>query len=1138
MNSTTRRRGCNQSMTTGGGERALQITTTDLAAAMKAALTGGYVAEMSGQTYTVSSPIIINVTSTVTGPIGIDLGGARIVSQITNGQPVIEINAGPGVDLRYLTLSNFTIEGNGREGDGIKIVSNSDNSWIYNFSIENVTVKNVGGYGLDLQGNVFEGLISNSWMNGNRAGGAYFGHTSAGAQVSALRWYGGGAENNGGAGIMLANGARDLMVDGLTIANNNGRGISAEWGITSVSDSQFRDNRGEGLWFQSFGNFTNNTFTSSGVQTTGIDGYMTTQVTMVGNTSVYTGGGANPTTLANVQGLGALYTYGSTGRVLTGPAVSVSGMGGGNAAEVGSGGGVTLPTIAAVTAPAPVANSTGTGTLEVALRNALNGGTVAHLSGASFAVNTPIVVNITGSSGGSIGIDLGGAKIMSQVTGGRPVIEIRVGAGVNVSSLTLSNFTLLGNGQEGAGIRIVADGQDRSINLNLSNANIENVGGVGLDVIGNVSGTVFDSWMHGNEQGGARFVNSASGGTADGLSWIGGGFRKNGVGGLILANGARDVSVQGAYFVENRGAGIVATDGITRVEQSGFENNQGAGALVGGASTFIANTFSTYDAQRVAIGGSLSADKVTLIGNTNEYYGGGGDPTVLASFGGTGTLSIAGGGRVRAGGGISVTGGSALENAPPVAPPAVTQPPGAPTTPADVTSPQIVSIATSGGSITNGNGTLAAGAVVTFSMAMNEAVTVSGTPQLALSTGGSASYVGGSGSATLTFSHTVAAGQNTADLGITSVNLNGGTIRDAAGNAANLAGAANYNPAGTLKIDTTGGVVATPPGNVNPLAPVIASAVITNGQLTLSGTAGAGDKISIYDGMTWLGYAATGSNGQWTYRGAPGPGSTHSFGVIGIDPSGTERKGTVGFQLGAGAPPAVVSPADPVSTPDPVPEVATPGTVAITGIATTSGGVTVSGTSTPGAEIWLYDGNTWLAGLTTNTNGAWSYSGPASANASHTYGILSISGGQQTRTTSHGLLGSSGADTLTGGAGNDVIAGGPGNDVLTGGAGADTFAFTAPPNATANVDRLPDFTSGTDKIALSRSAFSALSPGALSAAAFVQAMGAVTSEQHVIYNQATGILSYDADGNGSGAAVALAQLKPGQALTAQDIKVV
>lgn len=1113
----------------------MQITTTNLATALGAAMAGGYVAEMSGQTYTVSSPIVINLPSNIQGPIGIDLGGARIVSQITNGQPVIQINAGPGVDLRYLTLSNFTLEGNGSEGDGIKIVSTSGNSWIYNFSIENVTVRNVGGYGLNLQGNVFEGLISNSWMNNNRLGGAYFGHTSSAAQVSALRWYGGGAQNNGGNGITLANGARDLMVDGLTIANNNGRGISAEWGITAVSDSTFRDNRGEGIWFQNFGNFTSNTFTSSGTQTTGIDGYMTTQVTMVGNTSVYTGSGSNPTMLANVQGLGALYTYGSTGRVVTGPAVAVSGIGGGNAAEVSGGGGVTLPTIAAVTAPAPVANSTGTGTLETALRNALNGGTVSHLSGASFAVNAPIVVNVTSSSSGPIGIDLGGAKIISQVGGGRPVIEIRVAAGVNVGSLTLSNFMLVGNGQESAGIRIVADGADRSINLNLSNANIEHVGGVGLDVIGNVSGTVFDSWMHGNSQGGARFVNSAGGGTADGLNWIGGGFRKNGVGGLILANGARDMNVQGAYFVENAGPGIIATDGITRVDQSGFENNQGAGALVGGASTFIANSFSTYAAQRVAIGGSLTADKVTLIGNGNEYYGGGGDPTVLASFGGTGTVSVAGVGRVLAGGGIAVTEGSALESAP-----AVTQPPGLPSqpsSPVDVTAPQVVSIAASGGSITNGSGTLGMGAQALFRVAMSETVTVTGTPTLALSTGGTATYANGSGSATLTFSHTVAAGQSSADLGITALNLNGGTIRDAAGNAANLAGAANYNPAGTLTIDTTGGA-APPPATVNPRAPVIASALITNGQLTLSGTAGAGDKISIYDGSTWLGFASTDNNGQWTFKGAPGPGSSHTFGVIGIDPSGTERKGTVGFQLGDSAP-AVVTPPDAVTNPDPASQpIPTPGAVAITGIAASNGNVTVSGTSSPGAQIWLYDGNTWLAGLATDGNGAWRYNGQATTGTTHTYGILSISGSQQTRTTSRGFLGSSGADTLTGTVGNDVIAGGPGNDVLTGGAGADTFAFTAPPNATNNVDRITDFSPGTDKLALSRSTFTALSPGALSAAAFAQAVAAVTTEQHVIYNQATGILSYDADGSGGGAAVAVAQLKPGQALTAQDIKVV
>ena len=53
----------------------------------------------------------------------------------------------------------------------------------------------------------------------------------------------------------------------------------------------------------------------------------------------------------------------------------------------------------------------------------------------------------------------------------------------------------------------------------------------------------------------------------------------------------------------------------------------------------------------------------------------------------------------------------------------------------------------------------------------------------------------------------------------------------------------------------------------------------------------------------------------------------------------------------------------------------------------------------------------------------------------------------------------------------------------------------------------------------------------------MQAAAALTSAQRIIYNQATGILSYDADGSGSGAAVAVAQLNAGQVLTAQDIKV-
>ena len=61
-----------------------------------------------------------------------------------------------------------------------------------------------------------------------------------------------------------------------------------------------------------------------------------------------------------------------------------------------------------------------------------------------------------------------------------------------------------------------------------------------------------------------------------------------------------------------------------------------------------------------------------------------------------------------------------------------------------------------------------------------------GTPTLTLNDGGTATYTGGSGSSALTFSYTVGAGQNTAALTATAVNLNAATITDGAGNAANL----------------------------------------------------------------------------------------------------------------------------------------------------------------------------------------------------------------------------------------------------------------------------------------------------------------------------------------------------------------
>src|SRR5262249_15995839 len=65
---------------------------------------------------------------------------------------------------------------------------------------------------------------------------------------------------------------------------------------------------------------------------------------------------------------------------------------------------------------------------------------------------------------------------------------------------------------------------------------------------------------------------------------------------------------------------------------------------------------------------------------------------------------------------------------------------------------------------------------ITFSTPVN----VTGIPLLALNDGGTASYSSGSGTATLTFAYTVAAGQNTPKLDASSaaaLTLNGGTIK-------------------------------------------------------------------------------------------------------------------------------------------------------------------------------------------------------------------------------------------------------------------------------------------------------------------------------------------------------------------------
>ncbi len=117
----------------------------------------------------------------------------------------------------------------------------------------------------------------------------------------------------------------------------------------------------------------------------------------------------------------------------------------------------------------------------------------------------------------------------------------------------------------------------------------------------------------------------------------------------------------------------------------------------------------------------------------------------------------------------------------------------------DTTAPTLLNVTSSATDGSKGIGT-----VIPVQVVYSEPVTVTGTPQLTIATGTPPSttlnYTSGSGTATLVFNYTVAAGNASPDLDYVdnaSLSLNGGTIKDVAGNIAPVA-LADPGTAGSL----------------------------------------------------------------------------------------------------------------------------------------------------------------------------------------------------------------------------------------------------------------------------------------------------------------------------------------------------
>jgi len=166
-------------------------------------------------------------------------------------------------------------------------------------------------------------------------------------------------------------------------------------------------------------------------------------------------------------------------------------------------------------------------------------------------------------------------------------------------------------------------------------------------------------------------------------------------------------------------------------------------------------------------------------------------------------------------------------------------------------------ILTQSGGVTNvtsstTNGTYGTGANISIQVTFNEVVTVTGTPKLQLNSAGSANYVSGSGTNTLTFTYTVAAGENNPhldELSTRALILNGGTISEPTGDPAILtlpapgaAGSLGANK--NLVISTLSCVYSLPANSATFGSP--------GGSRTFSVTAGTGCLWTVSDYTGWV----------------------------------------------------------------------------------------------------------------------------------------------------------------------------------------------------------------------------------------------------------------------------------------------
>jgi hypothetical protein len=302
--------------------------TTALQRALEASVARGQFLAIGPGTYRVTRPLKVSWRQNCGQLFGILGHGARILSEIAEGDV---LTFACEATVRYLLVEGLSILGRGRERDGLVLSCPSTSHWLYNFCLRNVTVERCGRDGFLLDGDVFEGTIEDCYGQDNRRNGISFRNRANKAVVSAVRVYSGSFAQNGhcGAELIAEQGIAppiDVAFTGSYFRNNGQAGLRAPNGCRRLDSCGFENNWESaegfdaavvhaGIEIDNFGTLTSCTGGSNSKQTHLIKSWVIGNLLIIDASMDWYGAAGREVRLGYFRGPGRVQTLNANGRL-------------------------------------------------------------------------------------------------------------------------------------------------------------------------------------------------------------------------------------------------------------------------------------------------------------------------------------------------------------------------------------------------------------------------------------------------------------------------------------------------------------------------------------------------------------------------------------------------------------------------------------------------------------------------------------------------------------------------------------------------------------------------------------------------------------------------------------------------------